>query len=410
MFPLTVFFITLLTFGIWAKSDVYILRVAHQKRGILTLSFDPSEPRDRAIQLLATTQAGYQPGWLYHREDYLYSVSRTQFPDNSSTSGGIFAFRKLPNGHLEPSDAVASQGEGGVYLDISRDGKMLSTANIDGSTVSIFPLTSAGHFGRVSHVFHYNLTQPGPGTGDSQEIANPHAAVFSPSGDILAVPDRGADCVYIYQVHDAKNVKQIRTLTLLPGTGPRHILFSKVSQEKTLMFLVSELDNTINVFSLEHGAIGCHGKHLDLNDTLRITPLQRASTLNDSSKRTKPTNVDLASELAISNDRRMLYASNRNTESVEMADTIAIYSLDIYSNKPLRFLGLNSTYGKIPRHFSLSSDPHNEFLAVVNQVTNDLFILKRDSKTGLTDRILGNFSLGKLDLTTKVGPMAVVWD
>ncbi|KAF4337593.1 cytochrome p450 3a17 [Fusarium beomiforme] len=325
-------------------------------------------------------------------------------------NGGIFAFKKLPNGRLELSDAAASHGEGGVYLDISRDGKTLSAANIDGSTVSIYPLTSGGRFGDVAHVFHYNLTQPGPGAGDSQEIANPHAAVFSPCGNIMVVPDRGADRVYIYQVHGTKHVELVRTMTLLPGTGPRHAVFSRVNQEKTLMFLVSELDNTINVFSFDYGSIGHDGKHPDLNETLRITHLQRASTLEDSSKRTKPTNVDLASELALSYDRRFLYVSNRNTESVDKLDTIAIYSLDVGADKPLQFLGLNSTYGKIPRHFSLSSDSRNQFVAVANQVTNDLFILKRDLKTGFLDGVAGNYSLGKLDLTTKVGPMAVIWD
>ncbi|CCT69442.1 uncharacterized protein FFUJ_05329 [Fusarium fujikuroi IMI 58289] len=253
MFILTVFTVILLSSGVWAKPHVHILRVANQERGILTLGFNPSEPSNRSIQLVGTTEAGYQPGWLYTRGEYLYSVSRTHFPDNSSTSGGIFAFKKLPNGFLELSDAVASRGDGGVYLDISRDGKTLSSANIDGSTVSVLPLTSPGNFGHDASVFHYNLKHPGPGTGDSQEIANPHAAIFSPSGNIMAVPDRGADRVYIYQAHDAKHVEQIRTITLLPGTGPRHIVFSQVSKEKTIMFLVSELDNTVNVFSLENG-------------------------------------------------------------------------------------------------------------------------------------------------------------
>ncbi|KAF5670728.1 hypothetical protein FCIRC_8894 [Fusarium circinatum] len=410
MFSLTVIITMLLSYGAWAKSQIHILRVAHQERGILTLAFNPSEPRSRSIRLVGTTQAGYQPGWLHSRGEYLYSVSRTHFPDNSSTSGGIYAFQKLPNDSFELHDAVASQGDGGVDFNISRDGKTLSVANIDGYTVSIFPLTLPGNFGHVANVFHYNLTHPGPGAGDSQEIANPHAAVFGPCGNIMAVPDRGADRVYIYQARDAKHVEQIRTITLLPGTGPRQIVFSQVGKEKTLVFLVSELDNTVNVFSIENRRAGRHGKSPDLNETLRISHLQRASTLDDSTERTKPNYVDLASELSVSHDKRFLYVSNRDTESVDKADTIAVYSLDGNSKKPLQFMGLNSTNGKIPRHFSLSPDSRNQFVAVANQVTNDLFILKRDFKTGFLDGIVGNYSFGKLDLTTRVGPMAVIWD
>jgi 6-phosphogluconolactonase (cycloisomerase 2 family) len=226
----------------------------------------------------------------------------------------------------------------------------------------------------------------------------------------MGVPDRGADRVYIYQVHGTEHVEHIRTITLLPGTGPRHIVFSKVNQEKTLMFLVSELDNTINVFSFQYGSVDHSGNHPDLNETLRITHLQRASTLDASDKRTKPTNIDLASELALSHDGRFLYASNRNTESVDKADTIAIYALDTNASKPLQFLGLNSTHGKIPRHFSLSSDLHNQFVAVANQVSNDLFIMKRDPKTGFLEDVAGSYSFGKLDMTTEIGPMAVTWD
>ena len=274
--------------------------------------------------------------------------------------------------------------------------------------MSVFPLTSHGRLGHATNIFSYNLTKPGPASGDSQEMANPHAVVFSPCGNIMAVPDRGADRVYIYQVHSTNHVERIRTMTLPPGTGPRHVLFSKVKNGKTTMFLISELDNTINAFSFAYGNHG--NKPLDLNETLHISHLQRVSTLDATGRRTKPTNADVASELAVSHDGRFLYASNRNTESVEKADTIAIYSLDADATKPLRFLDLNSTHGKIPRHFSLSSDAQNRFIAVANQVTNDLFIFNRNLKTGFLEEVAGYYSFGKLDLTTKVGPMSVIWD
>ena len=130
MHLLAIFTLTLLTYVSLVNAKGYILRVAHQKRGILTLSFDPSASRNKSIQLLTTTNAGYQPGWLHSRGKYLYSVSRTYFPGNYSTSGGIFIFKKSANGRLELFDSVPSYGNSAVYLDITPNGKTLSVANM----------------------------------------------------------------------------------------------------------------------------------------------------------------------------------------------------------------------------------------------------------------------------------------
>ncbi|KAF5007929.1 hypothetical protein FDECE_5845 [Fusarium decemcellulare] len=379
--------ITFLTCLTLVSSSPFTLRVAHQERGILTLSFDPAKTADTSLELLSTTPAGY-------------------FPDNSSTSAGIFAFEKLPGGQLKLLDTEISHGDGGVFVDVTPDGKTLASANIDGSTVSVFPLISPGKIGEAAHTFQYNLTKPGPGTGDSQVMANPHAVVFNPSGDIMAVPDKGADRLYLYQVHSTNHIEQIRNMTFLPGTGPRHLLFSEYSHTKTLMYLIGELDNTMNVFAFDRS--DCN-RGSDLNETLQITHLQSISTLNSGTSRTEPKNEDLASEVHLSHDGRFLYVSNRNTESVDNIDSIAVYSVDPHSEQPLEFLGLNSTHGKIPRHFSLSPDHKNRFVAVANQVTNDLHIMERDVHTGFLGSIVGKFSFGKLDISTKVGPMAVVW-
>lgn len=113
-----------------SASILQTLRVAHQERGILTLSFDRTKPSESSIRLLSTTQAGFKPGWLCSREDKLYSISRTHFPTHHSTSAGIFVFEKLPHGPLELLDTAKSHGEGGVFVDISPDGNILASANM----------------------------------------------------------------------------------------------------------------------------------------------------------------------------------------------------------------------------------------------------------------------------------------
>lgn len=109
-----------------------MLRIAHQERGILTFSFDPSKSSSRSLELVSTTQAGIRPGWLHWHDSLIYSVSRTNYPNNSSSSGGVFSFDKKAEdpGALSLVTSQSSNGLGGVFCDVARDGRTLSVANM----------------------------------------------------------------------------------------------------------------------------------------------------------------------------------------------------------------------------------------------------------------------------------------
>lgn len=263
--------------------------------------------------------------------------------------------------------------------------------------------------GDPTYVFRYHLSHPGPGSGDSQEAAYPHAVVFDPSGNLMLVPDRGSDSVYIYRVRDVKNVSHIGDIDMLPGTGPRHAVVTALNQTHSLVFLVGELDNTVNVIALERSIANCKTQHA-LGNVVYSKKLQSLSTLAKNGTRTEPSNKDLAAEIALSDDNKFLYVSNRNTRSLDQLDSLAVYSVNLESAQPLEFLGLNTTHGKIPRHFSLSRDDENRFIAVTNQVSNNLVIMERNITTGFVEHVVGRFSFGDVDMTTEVGPVAVIWD
>jgi len=226
------------------------------------------------------------------------------------------------------------------------------------------------------------------------------------------VPDRGADYLYVYHVSGPHDVTQVHNITFPPGTGPRHITFKVFSHSKTFMYLVSELDNTVRVFALDglSNTPSHHARERSIpRGTLDITLLQTASTLQAGSNRTAPNNHDLAGEIAISSDGKFAYASNRNTVSYS-TDTLTIYSVHPNSSEHLVYLGRNATYGKIPRHFSLSSDFGNKYVAVANEISNNIIVLERDAETGFMKGIVGNLTLGEFDMTELKGPMAVIWD
>lgn len=388
-----------------SQTNSMTLYVAHQGRGVLTLNLDPTKSSNESLRVVNETEAGYQPGWICSRDSNLYSVARTYYPDNSSVSGAVFGFDR--HGEILSSiSQTSSDGDGGVFCQVNEDGSLLSVANIDGSTVSLHPRArDSGVVGASSHVFKFNLTQPGPGSNDSQIQSNPHQAAFGPSGpwgQLMVVPDRGADRVYVYRVRSSgdgtADVQLAENITLPLGTGPRHV----ISQESSgLMYLVSELDNTVRVFSLDTSDMA--------NDALNITLLQTASTLGPGSSRTLPINEHLASELVLSDDGRFLYVSNRDTTTYD-SDSLAIFSVSsALSPQPLEWLGTNETHGKIPRHFSLSTDTQNEWVAVANQVSNTIFVFKRNSENGFLEGVVGNLTLGEFDIELQNGPMAVVW-
>ncbi|MCJ1478746.1 hypothetical protein MMC13_007430 [Lambiella insularis] len=336
------------------------------------------------------------PGWLVRRDQILYSISRSNFTGPSDPNGGLFAFEAPANGPLKQISNATTGGLGGVAFDISPDGKSLASANIDGSSVSIHPV-SKGYISFPSLIFHYTIPHPGPGANGSQVTANPHEAVFTPSGKHMVVCDRGSDRIYAYRHNSAYDMAQVANISVEAGTGPRHAIFRQYG-DKTFMYMVSELDNSVRTYVLDESCEDCQSQLLILQE--------RRSTIGPDVPRTPPNNTNLASELEISADGRFMYISNRNVQFSVPSDTVAVFGID---NGKLEWLGENKTYGKIPRHFSLSPGPENDYLAVANEVTQNIEIMKRDHHTGFLGVPLGQVTLGLLDVSTTKGPAAVIW-
>jgi hypothetical protein len=113
-----------------SSSPTKTLYVAHQTQGLMTLHFDPSKPSSESLQISNSSTAGFQQGWICGRGDNLYSVSRTHYPTNDSTLGRLFHFKRGASGLLSAIGDTCSHGNGGVYCDIHKDGRILSVANM----------------------------------------------------------------------------------------------------------------------------------------------------------------------------------------------------------------------------------------------------------------------------------------
>lgn len=97
--------------------------------------------------------------------------------------------------------------------------------------------------------YTFAMDEPGPDPG-RQDAPHPHQAVLDPTGSFIVVPDLGADLVRIFAVEDDLSVEMLDPLAVEPGSGPRHVVFVEGKGERTVMYLISELTNTISGYEV----------------------------------------------------------------------------------------------------------------------------------------------------------------
>ena len=362
------------------------LFVALQSTGVVELSFDPRKPAHDSLSVVAVnTDAGFMPGWLTPYGDKIYCVSRTSPPGSESMSGRVSAFQHAPAAASGKSgtglalfDQASSNGEGGVHCKVSPDGKILAAVNITASTLSIYPLANNGAMGKPT-ILDYNQSDPGP------KQAHPHQAAFDPSGQFFIVPLRTMDRIDVYSIKTAEQITKVHSITLPDLAGPRHVAFNPVSPSKVYMYLSSENDNFLRVYTLNYTGLQ------DLTCEFK----QALSTMGTDLPPTADEHKNLACEVAVSNDGKFVYVSNRNLTRPD-DDTMAIYSIDsdpAHDEHHLTYLGCQRIPGKHPRMFALSKDEENRWVAVANQFSQDIVVFERDPTTGFLKDVRGRISV-----------------
>ncbi|OQV08071.1 hypothetical protein CLAIMM_12396 [Cladophialophora immunda] len=319
------------------------------------------------------------PNWVTSHGNKIYSISRTAYPDGRFSSGGVHSFQH-DGTRLTAISHTSSHGKGGCHLSVSPDGKALVASNIAGSTISVYPLAEDGSIGEPTYVFDYNKSDP------DFPAAHPHQTSFDSSGRLMITSLRTMDCLDIYSYESPQDIKKIQRIALPKVVGPRHFAIRSINPSKAFLYVLSEKDNSIRVFSLDTK---------DLDSQITVDLKQAISTMGKDLPLTPPDFKDLASEIAFSDDGKFLYASNRGFQSLEN-DTITVFSIDDGSAEHhLTHVDTQRSYGKHPRMFALSRDKDNQWVAVANQFSQDLVIFERDSRTGRLGKVRG-----KMDVRT----------
>ncbi len=250
-------------------------------------------------------------------------------------------------GVLTLMNTQLTQGGAPCYVNLSPDARWIITANYMGGNISQVPLEASGRLGENVSTFAFE----GEGVlKERQSQPHLHCVEFTPDGKFLLANDLGTDKIHVFPMTPEGKLDEMGTfdIELEPGSGPRHLCFSK---DGRFAYLINEISGKVTMLAYD-GQV--------------LKPIQyiEADTVN----------AQGSADIHLSPDGKFLYASNRLK-----ADGIAIFSVNQETGM-LTKAGYQLT-GIHPRNFIIT--PDGRFLLVACRDSNLIQIFARDEKTGL---------------------------
>ena len=273
----------------------------------------------------------------------VYSVGEDE--GETSTAHSL-SFDKT-NGKLALMNTQLTNGGAPCYINLSPDEDWVITANYMGGSISVLPLDASGRLSENVSTFAFT------GEGENkirQGQPHLHCVEFTPDGKFLLANDLGTDKIHVFPLTPQGKLDEMGTfdVELEPGSGPRHLCFSK---DGRFAYLINEISGKVTTLIYNEG-------------TLQPIHYIEADTVN----------AQGSADIHLSPDGKFLYASNRLK-----ADGIAIFSVNQETGM-LTKAGYQLT-GIHPRNFIIT--PDGRFLLVACRDSNVIQIFRRDEKTGL---------------------------
>lgn len=315
-------------------------------KGIYGVYMDPATKEFSSPSLFA--EAGSPTYLAFNQEKtILYSVSEPA----GSGRGAVAAYSVEPyTGHLSKINEVLAPGGGLCHLSLDSSDSWLFTVSYGDATVQVYPINKDGSIGEVVCVREH--TGQGPNLS-RQEKAHAHMTCLTPDEKYLCICDLGTDQVVVYQF--CKETGQllrddVRTVTLLPGCGPRHMIFHP--NGKTA-YVLSELTSQVFVMSYD--------------EVQGFTVLQTIDALLAEDPNST------AAAIRVSSNGKYLYTSNRGE------DSISLFHIDPETGL-LKHISNTSTQGEHPRDFILDST--GTLLLCANQETDNIAVYDVSDESG----------------------------
>lgn len=311
--------------------------------GIYVYNFDT---KTGDFKIKSNTSNIVNPSYLAVSGDNKFVYSVNENGDKSTVSAFKF---DASSGKLDLMNAQNSTGADPCY--IINDDKNVIVANYSGGSISVYGKNSDGSLTQAKQTIQFS----GKGTDPKrQEGPHLHMVYFSPDHKFVLANDLGTDKIYSYSYFPDNATEVLKLadgIKVKPGSGPRHLTFSKNGD---YVYLLQELDGTLTVYNYAKGV---------------LTKIDETTILAYNFK-----GNFTAADIHISPDGKFLYASNRGE-----ANNITVFKIEKHG--ALKLIGRTASLGKGPRNFAI--DPTGNFLLVANQFSNEIVIFNRDKTTGL---------------------------
>ncbi|KAK4703558.1 6-phosphogluconolactonase, partial [Phenoliferia sp. Uapishka_3] len=308
---------------------------------IHTLSFTPTTTPP-TLTCTSTIPAGTAPTWLLLHPNLpvLYSV------DEFSSPTGVLSAYKISQtgGPLELISQTPSGGDGPVHLALSGDKRTMYVANYGGATVASVGIKEDGDFLKEREPMVFKFEGKGP-REDRQEAPHPHGVYIDPTVQFLVAADLGTDTLKVWSISNGK-MDRLEDFAVKAGSGPRHLSFS-IHNQKTLLYLVSELSNEISTFEFVYPTLPLISpKLVSLQLAVSVLPLDRPTP-----------GPWTAAELSLTPSHSHLFISNRSPDDPKPtsdSDVIAVFEIQADGTLKVPHVGLEVKGGRGLRDFRMS--------------------------------------------------------
>lgn len=307
-------------------------------KGIYIINFNQQNNSFKLIQHIVTQD---YPSYMITKDNTLYIAYKNATRNN--VGGGIGSF-SIYKDELLLNNNYSSSGRSYTHLCVSNNNRYVFAANYHVGATASYLLENNNVVSKINAVHHQGI---GPDLLKRQTGPHVHCVGFTPDHEFVYAVDLGADKIVMYHYGDGILMEDPKyTLNVVPGSGPRHMIFSK---DGKFAYLVNEIANNVMVFKYID-------KHFTLLQVIHTTPRH----FHDFSS---------ASAIRLSNSGKHLFVSNRGH------DSIVLYRVNQDTGK-LSLLYMVHT-GACPRDFNILDD---KYIIVACQEDDELQLLTFDEE------------------------------